>query len=153
MQPLLTNTEYYYHGDPAADAAAAGFIIFAIMVTFVLVLALYALQAYLLSRIFRKGGEKEWKAWVPVYNNWVTLELGGQKGWWSVLALLPVVNIVALIFMYLAMYHIGLKLKKEGAFILLAIFLPLVWYAWLAFDSSTWKGKKPAHSAKARQND
>ena len=38
------------------------------------------------------------------------------------------------------MYKIGLKLGKEGAFVLLAIFLPIVWLIWLAVDKSTWKG-------------
>lgn len=151
MHPLLTSaTEYYTPAEQTADAATAGIIIFSIFVLFMITLAVYALQAYLLSRIFKKAGKEAWKAWVPVYNNWVTLELGEQKGWWAVLSLVPLVNIVALVFMYIAMYHIGLKLRKEGAFVLLAIFLPLVWYVWLAFDGSTWQGKKHRRAATAQ---
>jgi len=98
----------------------------------------YVLVAFFLSRIFKKAGVASWKGWVPVYSTWVTLELGGQAGWWTVLLFVPVVNIVALVFLYIAMYNIGLKLGKSGAFVLLAIFLPLVWYIWLAFDQSRW---------------
>jgi hypothetical protein len=48
------------------------------------------------------------------------------------------VGITATVYLYIAMYRIGLKFGKEGYFVLWAIFLPLVWYAWLAFDKSTW---------------
>ena len=36
------------------------------------------------------------------------------------------------------MFHIGKKLGKENWFLLLGIFMPLVWIAWLALDHSTW---------------
>ena len=74
---------------------------------------------------------------------WILLELGDQKGFWAVLAIIPFVNIVSAVFMIIAEYNIGLKLGKEGWFVLLAIFLPLVWLIWLAFDKSTWKGVAP----------
>jgi hypothetical protein len=126
----------------------------------------YILIAFLLSRIFTKAGVAAWKAWVPGYNMWITYELGDQKGWWAVLYLLAsispsfitlpnygdsmfwpallfmligiAVGITATVYLYIAMYRIGLKFGKEGYFVLWAIFLPLVWYAWLAFDKSTW---------------
>lgn len=125
----------------AGVAAAAYAVVFLVVLIFAVVA--YVLYAYFLSRIFKKAGVEQWKAWVPVYNNWVTLELGGQQGFWSVLAFIPFVNIVAAVFMYISMYEIGLKLQKSGAFVLLAIFLPFVWLIWLAFDSSKWQGKKP----------
>lgn len=143
MNQLFAYTDYSTHGSQTAEAAAAGLVGLVMLIAFAMVLAAYALQAYLLGRIFQKAGQKAWKAWVPIYNNWITLELGGQKGWWAILAIVPILNIVSVVFMFIAMYHIGLKLRKDGAFVLVAIFLPLVWYAWLAFDSSTWKGKKP----------
>lgn len=120
------------------------------MIFFILVFALigYAVSAYLLSRIFKKAGVEGWKAWVPVYNNWVTLEIGGQQGLWAVLMFIPVINIVSVVFLFIAMYQIGLKLGKSGAFVLLAIFLPIVWLIWLAFDDSKWQGKKPVASQK-----
>ncbi len=123
-------------------AMGAGFFLFALAI----VAVSYVIVALLMGRIFKKAGVPSWKAWVPVYNSWVLLELGDQKGYWAVLALIPFVNIVAVVFMLIAMYNIGLKLGKTGAFILLAIFLPLVWMAWLALDSSKWKGKAPKTS-------
>lgn len=143
----------------ATDAVAMGIFVF----IGVVVLAVYAIISYLLSRIFRKAGVAAWKAWVPVYNTWVTLELGGQRGWLSLLLAAPllgnvlalavpsdivltllsimtfIASMIATVFLYIAMYKIGQHFGKEDYFVLWAIFLPIVWYAWLAFDQSTWK--------------
>jgi hypothetical protein len=131
------STYYTTTTDPAVAAAAAlamlGFV-------FAIAAVTYVVSSIFLSRIFKKAGVEGWKAWVPVYNSWMLLEMGGQKGYWAILAFVPFVNIVSAVFMYIAMYHIGLKLQKDGAFILLAIFLPLVWMIWLAVDKSTWQG-------------
>lgn len=150
---MYYSNPYYYDTstNTVSGAAAAGIAVTMILFIVFFALAAYVIYSFFLSRIFKKAGVEQWKAWVPVYNSWVTYELGGQQGFWAVLMFIPVVNIVAAVFMYIAMYNIGLKLGKEGAFVLLAIFLPLVWLIWLAFDNSTWKGKKPAahaHSAK-----
>ncbi len=123
-------------------AMGAGFF----LVVLAIFVVSYVVFALLLGRIFKKAGVPSWKAWVPIYNSWILLELGDQKGYWAVLSLIPVVNIVAAVFMFIAMYNIGLKLGKSGAFILLAIFLPLVWLVWLAVDGSKWKGKVPKTS-------
>ena len=141
------NDSYYYTNSTidydTSAALAAGFVI-----GFWAGLIAYAITAIFLSMIFKKAGVPAWKAWIPVYNSWTLLQLGGQNGIWAVLALIPVVNIVSAVFMYIAMYHIGKKLGKSDTFVLLAIFLPLVWLIWLALDSSTWKGAKLSRSNK-----
>ncbi len=125
--------------DPAVAAVAVGGVIVFALIT---ILLGYVVHSYLVSRIFQKAGVETWKAWVPIYNIWIMLELGGQQGFWAVLLLVPFLNIVSLVFMYVAMYHIGLKLGKQGAFVLLAIFISIVWYIWLAFDDSKWPREK-----------
>lgn len=116
------------------NAAAAG-VLFAL---FILIVTMYVIVSILLGRIFKKAGVSSWKAWVPVYNTWITLELGNQKGWLALLTLIPIINLIPTVFLYISMYNIGLKLGKDSLFILWALFLPLVWYAWLALDDSTW---------------
>lgn len=115
---------------------------------FIFLLA-YALGSFLMSLVFKKAGIAMWKAWVPVYNLWTFLEMGGQKGWISLLAVVPVLNVItiwiAIVFIVIAAYRIGLNFGKEGWFVLLYIFLPLVWYIWLAVDkTAVWQ---PATSA------
>lgn len=109
-----------------------------LIVIFLIMAVVYALSAFLLGRVFKKAGIKQWIAWVPFYNNWKLLEMGNQQGFWAIMALIPIVNIVAAVYMYIAMHNIGLKFGKEGWFVLLAIFIPIVWVAWLAFDDSQW---------------
>lgn len=114
---------------------------FMILVLFSAIIS-YFVYAYLLSRIFAKAGVERWKAWVPIYNNWILMELGGQRGFWAIVIMIPIVQIVGMIYLYIAMYHIGLKLGKKGDFILWGIFLQIVWLIWLAFDDSKWREKK-----------
>ena len=123
-------------------AMSPEFMLFALII----VAACYVICSFLLSRVFKKAGVSTWKAWVPIYNSWILLELGDQKGYWSVLTVVPFVNIVSAVFMYIAMHRIGLKLGKSGAFVILAIFVPLVWMAWVGFDDSKWHGKAPKTS-------
>jgi hypothetical protein len=143
------------YGDPTmADPTTAGAVsgaavLVTLLFTLLIMAAVYVIYSLFLGRIFKKAGVEQWKAWVPIYNSWVMLELGGQKGFWAVLMLIPIVNIVSAVFMYIAMYNIGLKLGKDGAFVLLAIFVPIVWLIWLAVDKSTWQGVQPATAAAA----
>lgn len=59
-------------------------------------------HGWLLGKIFKKAGVEAWKAWVPGYNSYILLELGGQSGWWTLAMFVPLVNIVASVFMVMA---------------------------------------------------
>jgi len=120
------------------SATAAGVSAGLVLFTILSVIVAYVVSAILLGRIFKKAGIESWIAWVPFYNTWKMLEIGGQPGYWAVLALIPFVGYVSIVFVFIAMYNIGLKLGKSGAFVVLGIFLPIVWYIWLAVDDSKW---------------
>lgn len=141
----LLQLAYFHHGsDYAMTAAAVGSLLVFLGIMFVIMIIVYVIVALLLSRIFQKAGVPAWIAWVPFYNMWKTLELGDQQGFWAVLAIIPFVNYVSLVFLYIAMYKIGLRFGKESWFVVLAIFVPIVWYAWLALDNSKWAPVKKA---------
>lgn len=139
---MYSTAEPLTSSSAASDSAAAGVIVLfvAVVYGFVLLLglAVYVVTSLCLMKIFKKAGVKPWIAWVPFYNSWKILEIGGQPGFWAVLAIIPFVNIVAAVFIIIAQYHIGKKLGKGGEFVVWAIFLPLVWFIWLAVDKSTW---------------
>lgn len=123
----------------SADAAAVIAVLSVVVLVLVfLIVIIYIVSAIFLSKIFKKAGVEGYIAWIPLYNNWKLLEIGGQPGYWAVLALIPLVGYVALVYMYIAMYHIGLKLGKTGSFVVLGLFLPIVWLIWLAIDDSKW---------------
>lgn len=124
------------------DVASALFVGTFIFFFFLFALVSYIVTVFLLGRILKKAGLPQWAAWVPVYNTWKFLELGGQLGWWAVLYFVPFLGLISIIFMAIAAHHIGLKFGKEKWFVLVAIFLPLVWLIWLAFDDSKWPESK-----------
>ena len=134
QEELMFTTQTTTVDDGTILAASALFI----FISFILTVVVYVIAAIFLGKIFKKAGLASWPAWVPIYNTWKLLEIGGQQGFWAAIAIIPYVNIVSAVFMYISMYHIGLKLGKSGAFLLLAIFLPLVWLIWLAVDKSVW---------------
>lgn len=145
MDSYNTYDPSIYNASPNADpglviAAAMSFM----LAYLVFVIAIYVVMAIFLGKIFKKAGTPSWIAWVPVYNTWKILEIGGQKGWWALLAFIPIIQIASIVFMFIAMYNIGKKLGKEDWFILVAIFLSPVWVIWLGADSSTWDESKGA---------
>ncbi len=117
-----TNTLY----SSSFETSDPGTVLIIAIVYLVLVVGAYIIGALLLGRIFKKAGLASWPAWVPIYNSWKLFEIGGQGGWWAILSFIPFVNFIAAIFMWIAMYHIGLKLGKSGAFVLLAIYVEIV---------------------------
>jgi len=123
------------------DATAAALILGILLVSLIVGFVLYLVVSLSLMQIFKKAGVKPWIAWIPYYSNWKMLEIGGQQGFWAVLIIVPVVSIVSAVYTFIAMYHIGKKLGKDDAFVIIGIFLPLVWYIWLAVDKSKWHDK------------
>lgn len=140
----LAQAEYDFNAtggtrlDDETTAAVAGafFLVF-----FIALVVIYIITAIFLGKIFNKAGLASWPAWVPIYNTWKLLEIGGQPGFWAPLGIITPINIVTTVYTYIAMYHIGKKLGKSGNFVLLAIFLPVVWVIWLATDKSVWNEK------------
>ena len=122
----------------ASDAAGTTLVTVVVLVAAVLFVAVYLITGYLLGRVLHKAGIPLWVGFVPVYNTWKLFQLGGFGGWWAVLAFLPLVNFAAAVVLIIAQYRIGLGFGKSGAFVLWAIFIPIVWYAWLGLDGSRW---------------
>lgn len=144
-------TTYASNTTTLSGEQQAKVVLVMLLISLASALIMYLVTAWSLSRIFKKVGLERKKAWIPVYNIWLMLKLGGQKGFWAILVLFPIVNLVALIFIYIAMYHIGLKFGKPKAFVLVGIFFHLIWYIWLAVDHSTWQGDTK-HIKPSRKN-
>ncbi len=103
-----------------------------------------ALLAYValgltLSRFFRKVGVEPWIAWVPFYNRWKWLEVGGHPGWLSLLSLVPYGATVSLIFLAIGNYRTGIAFGKDGSWVVLGLFLPWVWCYLLSRDSEVYE--------------
>ena len=107
-----------------------------VLIAGVVGIVFYAITSFLLSKVFSKAGVEPWKAWVPIYNNWIFFELGGQKAGLSILLLFPIVNIVGAVYGIIAAHKIGLAFGKSTAWTVLYFFCAPVWYALLGFGSA-----------------
>jgi hypothetical protein len=92
-------------------------------------------------KVFTKAGQPGWASIVPFYNIYVLLQVGGKPGWWLVLFLVPVVNLVVGILTLLA---VAKTFGKGGGFVVGLILLPIVFWPILAFDGSTYTRPAPA---------
>ena len=116
--------------DPIGNDTAAGvwviIVAYAVFLLFVLVVA-YLLTAITLSMFFGKVGVDRWIAWVPFYNIWRWLEVGGQHGALALLSLIPYGGIVTTVFLAIGMHRTGIAFRKDSSWVVLGIFLPWLW--------------------------
>lgn len=108
----------------------------------VVIAALYVWIGLALSRVFRKSGVEGWKAWVPVLNTIVLLQLGGYSGWLVLLGLVPVANIVLVVFLIISYHRINVSFGHGAGMTVLAALLFPVWATILGFGSSRWVGRE-----------
>jgi hypothetical protein len=135
ITPIQTNLSTTTTIDTAqAVAMGIGILIAAAIIT----LLMYAIVAIFLGKLFKKAGIPAWQAWVPILNSWKMFELGGKPGFWAVLAVVPVLNIVSAIFGIIAMHNINLKLRYDAGMTVLAVLVPLVWFIIVGTSSHTW---------------
>ena len=72
----------------------------------VLMLVWYAIVCCGMARIFRKAGRSQWRAFVPVVNAVDTCRIAGVSGWWLAAVFVPLLNLVAAL-------YVGLKLTSR----------------------------------------
>ncbi|MBM3204903.1 signal peptidase I [Candidatus Uhrbacteria bacterium] len=65
-------------------------------------LALYVYFAAALMAIAKKTGTKNgWFAWIPILNVFLMLKVAGKPYWWFILLLIPFVNIIIAIILWM----------------------------------------------------
>lgn len=88
-------------------------------------------------RIFNKMDEPGWKCLVPIYNTFTWFKCVWGSGWYMLLLLIPIVNLI------IALIHV-IKIANafdKGAFFIIGlIFLPTLFDIILAFDRSVYVG-------------
>ena len=72
-------------------------------ITVILYILIYAYMAYSLQTIANKTGtENGWMAWIPILNIYLMCKIAGKPGWWVLLFLIPLVNLVIGIIIWMA---------------------------------------------------
>lgn len=103
----------------------------------VLYLALVVLVIASLWVIFTKAGKPGWACLIPIYNIIVLLEIVGKPWWWLLLYLVPVVNIVYLVWTF---NLLSKSFGKGVGFTLGLIFLGFIFFPILAFSDAKYIG-------------
>jgi Family of unknown function (DUF5684) len=135
------------YGSGDGGAALAIFLtiyVVAIGIGILIAIAVYVVSGIAFMKLFHKVGVEPWAAWVPFFNNWRLLEVGGQEGWFSVLAIVPFGNYVAAVFISIAGHKIGAAFRKDSGWTVLFIFLPFVWAWMLANDPAPYEPQNMA---------
>jgi len=123
-----------------------------VIVTLIIVLAVYVISAIFLTKVFAKAGvSTPAVAWIPVYNSLILAKLGDVNPWAylivllgsSALSAIPVIGfifaLVPLVAFVLIAYRVNLKLGKDATlFTILAVLVGLIWLGIVAFDKSRW---------------
>ena len=100
-------------------------------------LALLVLIIAAVWRVFTKAGQPGWAALIPFYNLYVLLQVAGKPGWWLILLLIPLVNIVIGI---MTLAALAAKFGKGVGFTIGLILLPIVFYPILGFGGAQYQG-------------
>ena len=103
----------------------------------IIYLAIVVLMIASLWKIFTKAGKPGWAAIVPIYNIIVMLQICEKPVWWIILMLIPLVNFVIAIILYVALAQV---FGKGVGFAIGILLLPFVFMPMLGFGSAQYKG-------------
>ena len=84
-------------------------------------------------KIFDKAGQPGWAALIPLYNMYIFLKIAGKPGWWLLLLLVPLVNIIVGVIVFIALAK---RFGKGGGFAAGMLFLPFIFCPILGFGDA-----------------
>jgi len=111
-----------------ASSVAGGFG----AIVYLVVIVFYVVTFW---KIFEKAGHPGWAAIIPIYNVYVYCKVAGRPGWWFILFIIPIVNIVigAIVAIDVARRFAKSTAFGVGLWLLSFIFAPI-----LAFGTATY---------------
>ncbi|RDI33303.1 DUF5684 domain-containing protein [Lentzea flaviverrucosa] len=124
-QPTLTEAD-----TAALLGTLAVFGIIGLIITVIAIVVMW--------KTFAKAGQPGWAAIVPIYNLYVLTQIGGRPGWWTVLLLIPGVNVVVLAILSI---DVAKSFGKDAVFGIVGLWLfSIVGYAILGFGNAQYRG-------------
>ncbi len=88
-------------------------------------------------KIFTKAGKPGWAILIPIYNIIVMMQIIKKPLWWVIMLFIPIVNVV---FGILIVYNMVLKFSQPGWHVILALFVGIIYYPYLAFSKAEYQG-------------
>ena len=127
------------------DAEAAGLIAIvfgALLIPSLILIAIYVIASW---KIFEKAGQPGWAAIIPIYNLIVMLDVQGRPKWWVIWYLIPFVNYVSILVMFIILcLDYAKRFGKDGGFVAGLLLLNPIFLLILAFGSAQYQGVSAA---------
>ena len=87
-------------------------------------------------KTFQKAGQPGWAAIVPIYNIVVLMRIARKPGWWVLLCLIPIVNIIVIVIVSL---EVAKNFGKGTGFGLGLAFLSPIFYGILGYGGARYQ--------------
>ena len=100
-----------------------------------LILAVIAIAG--MWKAFEKAGHPGWAAIIPFYNIYILTKIGGKPGWWVLLFLIPLVNIIIAIILYI---EVAKRFGKGAGFGVGLALLGFIFWPILGFGDAQYIG-------------
>jgi hypothetical protein len=111
-----------FTGDPIEATATVAVLVF-ILVT--------------VWKVYTKAGRPGWAAIIPIYGSYILLKVAKRPGWWLILYLIPLVNIITHLVVSI---DVAKAFGKGTAFGVSLLWLfPFIGYPILAFGKATYR--------------
>jgi len=123
--------------DSAATGLMGGMAVLFTGVFLIVMLAIAVVMIASLWKVFMKAGQPGWAAIVPVYNLVVLLQIVGRPLWWIVLCMIPFVNLVIVILVYI---DLAKSFGQSTGFGLGLVLLSFIFFPILGFGSARYLG-------------
>jgi hypothetical protein len=141
MWYLAQTTDDLYNYELQTITYDSGGIGVGFLLLYLLLIVLVIIGAW---KVFTKAGQAGWKVLIPIYNAIILLRIVGLSGWYVLLFLVPIVNIIFDI-------YVSYKLAKSfgyGIGMTILLILAIGWLI-LGFGKATYLGQnrpQPQHA-------
>ncbi len=99
-------------------------------------LVIMVLTVAAMWKVFVKAGQPGWACLIPIYNLYILIKIADKPGWWLILYIIPLVNLIVS-----GVVSIGIaeKFEKGVGFGFGLWILPFIFYPILGFGDAQYK--------------
>ncbi|NPA39940.1 MAG: signal peptidase I [Thermodesulfobacteria bacterium] len=84
-------------------------------------------------KVFEKANQPGWASMIPIYNTYILIKIAKKPGWWILLYLIPLVNLIIALIVSI---NVAKNFGKSTAFGLGLTFLPFIFFPILGFGEA-----------------
>jgi hypothetical protein len=88
-------------------------------------------------KVYQKAGQPGWAAIIPIYNIYILTKITGKPGYWTLLCLIPFLNIIFAVWLT---NMLSKSFGKDEGFTIGLLLLGFIFYPILAFGSAKYLG-------------